>query len=101
VVLCSLVLPAVQASKRASIVSGARYVGCVGTMAARPSISDTSRIAELIDPYRRGARGSDCPTHLSLSRVRNAQCLMVSAVTRCPGRSARAALISVNRSGRR
>ena len=35
-------------------VSGPRYVSCAGTTAAGPSISDTSRIAELIDrvPHR-------------------------------------------------
>ena len=46
---------------------GARYVGCAGTMAAGQSITDTSRIAELID---RVPHGPDCPVHLPLSRVR-------------------------------
>ena len=40
-------------------------------MAAGPSISDTGKIAELIDAYRMGARGSDCPVYLPLSRVCN------------------------------
>ena len=33
---------------------GARYVGCAGTMAAGQSITDTSRIAELIDRVPHG-----------------------------------------------
>ena len=51
--------------RRSSV--GARYVGCAGTMAAGQSITDTSRIAELID---RVPHGPDCPVHLPLSRVR-------------------------------
>ena len=35
-------------------VSGPRYVSCAGTTAAGPSISDTSRIAELIDRVPHG-----------------------------------------------
>jgi len=45
-------------------VSGARYVGCAGTMMVGPSISDTSRIAELIDrvPHRNAQLGQSRPS---------------------------------------
>ena len=52
-------------------VSGALYVGCAGMLAAGPSISDTSRIAELIDRVSDRNAQLGCPVHRPLSRGRN------------------------------
>src|SRR5215471_15267757 len=78
---CPLGLPAMQASERASIVSGAPYVGCASTMAAGPSISDTS-VAELTERVRYGKRAARTAVHLSLSRVRNGLFALTHAAKR-------------------
>src|SRR5215471_167178 len=123
---CPLGLPAMQASERASIVSGAPYVGCASTMAAGPSISDTNRIAEQIDRVRYGKHAARtvpsayhycaCATICLPSPCRGTtyrpetrsrilaipvQCPMVSAGHSVPPSERQGGFDTANRSGRR